>query len=173
MTRKEELETKTKKELSEICKDLGIPRYRGKSEIPKGEMIEAILKTEKEKLPEQKVKVQENVQSEEKIANKEGAEKKEKETAAEENKFHNKVKYIEEAEVGTIIAFYDESGKPNSAALVNRSVSRQMLKLVTQYGKEFIVPYNNVIWVRTTKIWPNKVYRLLKNKSLEVENEKE
>lgn len=164
MTRKE-LESKTKKELAEICKQLGIPRYKGKTEIPKGEMVEAILKATEENVQES---TDENAQSEEKIEEGKGAKKKEKEIAVtKESNPLDKIRYIEEAEVGTIIAFYDENGKPNSAALVNRSSSRKMLKLVTQYGKEFIIPYSNVIWVRTTKIWPNKVYKLLKNKTEE------
>ena len=165
MTRNELL-SKTKKELAEICKQKGLPRYRGKTELPKEELVNSILEAEKENGTEASANVSENAQSEEKIEVGKGAKKKEKEIAvAEERKATDKTKYIEEAEVGTIVAFYDENGRPNSAALVNRSSSRKMLKLVTQYGKEFIIPYDNVIWVRTTKIWPNKVYRLLKNKT--------
>lgn len=167
MTRNE-LEAKNKKQLQELCKELGLPRYKGKSELTKPELIKSILETETKNNTECSVK--ENVQSEEKIDSK-VAKKKEKEMAVAEDQFQNKVRYIEQAEVGTIIAFYDENGKPNSAALENRSTSRKMLKLVTQYGKEFIVPYDKVIWVRTGNIWPNKVYRLLKFKNAEAEDE--
>lgn len=72
--------------------------------------------------------------------------------------------YIENAEAGTVVAFKSEDGKVRSAAIQNRSTKRQVVKLVTQYGREYVVPYGNVIWVRTGKRWPRGVYQLLKGK---------
>ena len=74
----------------------------------------------------------------------------------------DKKKHIEEAEVGTLIAFYDEKGKPRTAALVNRSSSREVVKVVTEFEREFIVPYANVLWVRKGPRWPRAVYEILK-----------
>lgn len=158
---KKELEAKTKKELSEICKEMGLPRYKGKTEISKVEMIENILANLETK--EADVKQDEPV-----------AEVKEEVVPAVEEKTLEELKkefcdkpkeqYIESATVGTLIAFLENNGKPNTAALVNRSSSRKQLKLETQYGKQFIIPYSQVLWVRTTTKWPNGVYKLLKNK---------
>lgn len=74
----------------------------------------------------------------------------------------NKERYIEEAEEGTLIAFLDENGKPRTAALVNRSSKRRVLKLKTEFDWEFIVPYDNVLWVRNSTRWAYGVYRILK-----------
>lgn len=75
----------------------------------------------------------------------------------------NKERHIEEAEVGTLIAFLDENGKPRTAALVNRSSKRRLLKLKTEFDWEFEVPYDNVLWVRTKgNRWAYGVYRILK-----------
>ena len=74
----------------------------------------------------------------------------------------NKERYIEEAKEGTLIAFLDENGKPRTAALVNRSSKRRVLKLKTEFDWEFIVPYDNVLWVRNSTRWAYGVYRILK-----------
>lgn len=72
--------------------------------------------------------------------------------------------YIENAEPGTVVAFKCDDGKVRSAAIQNRSTKRQVVKLVTQYGREYVVPYSSILWVRTGKRWPRGVYDLLKGK---------
>ena len=74
----------------------------------------------------------------------------------------NKERYIEEAEVGTLIAFLDENGKPRTAALVNRSSERKLVKVKTEYDWEFVVPYDSILWVRKGDKWAYGVYRILK-----------
>lgn len=74
----------------------------------------------------------------------------------------NKERYIDEAEVGTLIAFLDEQGKPRTAALVNRSSSRKVVKVKTEYDWEFTVPYSNILWVKKGGKWAYGVYRILK-----------
>lgn len=74
----------------------------------------------------------------------------------------DKVRYIEDASVGTLIAFKLPNGKVKTAALVNRSKTKKLIKVVTAYGKEFIVPYDDVLWVRTNGKWPRYVYNMLK-----------
>ena len=162
MTKKynvEELNKLTADELKTLCKENGLPCYKGKSKLNKGEMIENLSNvtvettnenvTEKE-IVEEKSDVVENV-----------VEKKEIDV---EGFFHtkNKEKYIEEAEVGTLVAFVDENGKPRTAAIQNRSSKRKVLKVVTEFGWEFIVPYEKVLWIKKGNRWPNGVYRLLK-----------
>lgn len=72
-----------------------------------------------------------------------------------------KSKYIQDAEVGTLVAFYDDDGNARSAKITNKSTKRQMLKLENKAGEEFIVPWSSVIWVRSGKRWPNGVFELL------------
>ena len=74
----------------------------------------------------------------------------------------NKERYIEEATVDTKIAFLDQNGKPRTAALVNRSSKRRLLKLKTEFGWEFEVPYDNVLWVKQGTKWAYGIYRILK-----------
>ena len=74
----------------------------------------------------------------------------------------NKERYIEEAEVGTLIAFLDENGKPRTAALVNRSSERKVVKVKTEYDWEFVVPYDSILWVKKGDKWAYGVYRILK-----------
>ena len=74
----------------------------------------------------------------------------------------NKERYIEEAEVGVLIAFLDKNGKPRTAALVNRSSKRKMLLLETEYGWRYEVPYECVLWVKRGEHWAANIYRILK-----------
>jgi len=71
--------------------------------------------------------------------------------------------YIENVEPGTILAFKMPGGeKVRSAAIVNRSSKNRKLKVVTSYGVEYVISYDDVVWVRTGKRWPRGVYNLLK-----------
>lgn len=73
-----------------------------------------------------------------------------------------KMHYIENIEIGTIVAFKLSNGKVKSAKVVKKSTKNRKLKLETDYGAEYIVPYDSVVWVRTGKRWPKGVYNLLK-----------
>ena len=73
-----------------------------------------------------------------------------------------RMEYIENVEVGTLVAFGTPNGKTKSAMVVNKSTRNRKLKLETSYGAEFVVAYEDVIWVKTGTRWPRGVYRLLK-----------
>ena len=73
-----------------------------------------------------------------------------------------KLKYIEDAPIGTLVAFRLPNGKVKSAKIINRSNKQQKLKLETSYGKQFVIPYTDVVWVRSTEKWPRGVYNQLK-----------
>lgn len=81
-----------------------------------------------------------------------------------------KMRYIENVELGTIVAFRLANGRVKSAKVVKKSTKSRKLKLETNYNAEYIVSYDDIIWVRTGKRWPKGVYELLKGK---VGNEKE
>lgn len=72
------------------------------------------------------------------------------------------MQYIENAPIGTLVAFRLPNGKVKSAKIINRSNKQQKLKLETSYGKQFIIPYADVVWVRSTDKWPRGVYNQLK-----------
>lgn len=137
----ENLEKKTRDELRVIAKELDI---KGRGHMTKEQLIQAIA----------------SATSGEAV-----------ETPDDVSSSSNKMKYVENAEIGTIVAFKLPDGRVKSAKIERRSTSRRKLKLVTQYGAEFIVSYDDVIWVRTTKRWPKGVYNLLKGKVAEDENE--
>lgn len=73
-----------------------------------------------------------------------------------------KLDRIMNADIGTLVAFRTESGKVKSAKIVNRSSKNRKLKLETAYGKQFVVDYEDVIWVRTNSRWPKGVFEMLK-----------
>lgn len=136
----ENLEKKTRDELRVIAKELDI---KGRGHMTKEQLVQA-------------------------IASATGSEA--AETSDDVSSGSNKAKYVENAEVGTIVAFKLPDGRVKSAKIERRSTSRRKLKLVTQYGAEFVVPYEDIIWVRTTKRWPKGVYNLLKGKVAENES---
>lgn len=140
----------TKKELREKAGILGIV---GRWDMTKEQLEKAIEKAEKE-----------IAQVEKEIAEVTKENKEEKQKEVKEVKIDRQVKdsYIEKAEVGTIVAFEREDGAVKSAAIVNKSLKRKMLKLQTAYGKEYIVPFDKVLWVKTTGRFPRNVYMLLK-----------
>lgn len=78
------------------------------------------------------------------------------------NKATQKLKYIENAEVGTIVAFRLPNGKVKSAAIEKRSIKRRALQLATSYGKTFVVSFDDVVWVKTGTRWPKGIFDLLK-----------
>ena len=130
----ENLEKKTRDELRVIAKELDI---KGRGHMTKDQLVEAIASATSNETAE----TPDGVSSD-----------------------SSKMKYVENAEIGTIVAFKLPDGRVKSAKIERRSTSRRKLKLVTQYGAEFVVPYEDVIWVRTTKRWPKGVYNLLKGK---------
>lgn len=69
------------------------------------------------------------------------------------------LEYIENAEVGTIVAFR-VGDKVKSAKIINRSSARRKLKLETAYGRIYVVDYDDIIWVKTSSRWPRGVYEL-------------
>ena len=166
MARKEELQKLKRDELVEICKGYGLPHCRGKNRLRKDELIETILKAEcaeesteetKSAVDECKIDNQTIVEAEDKV---------EKESAS--NIDEQKLSYLERAEIGTIIACRID-GKAKSAKIVKRSSKNRRFMVETAYGAQYIVPYEDVIWVRTSNKWPRGVYRELKGLEPETE----
>lgn len=158
---------KTKKELRVIASELQIV---GRWDMTKEQLIDAILRARSAKVSEQKNVVDTNLPSakdEYKIDNHdandvEAENKVENESADVKINIEQKMAYIENIDIGTIIAFRLSNGKVKSAKVTRKSTKNRKLKVETDYGAEYIISYDDVIWVRTGKRWPRGVYKLLK-----------
>lgn len=73
--------------------------------------------------------------------------------------------YVEDAEVGMLVAFRTERQRVKSAKIVRKSTAERKLLLETRYGMRFVVDYSDVIWVNTTGRWPRWVFELMKGNS--------
>lgn len=82
----------------------------------------------------------------------------------------NKLRYINEAPIGTLVAFKLPNGQTKSAKIINRSTGRKKLKLETVYGRQFVVSYSDIVWVKSTNKWPRGVYNQLKGIVMEETN---
>lgn len=168
-SKRTELEAMKAEELRQMCKDMGISFYKGKSRLTKAEMIDKLL-CEVESNGEEVVEA--NDESVEQ-AKSEPVKSQEEIEAEEAAKLAMRAKYIEEAKVGTIIAFRLESGKVISAMIVKKSTKNRKFKVETKYGAEHIVLFDEILWVRTNKRWPKFIYNLFKEnvKSQEVDED--
>lgn len=168
-SKRTELEAMKAEELRQMCKDMGISFYKGKSRLTKAEMIDKLL-CEVESNGEEVVEA--NDESAEQ-AKSEPVKSQEEIEAEEAAKLAMRAKYIEEAKVGTIIAFRLESGKVISAMIVKKSTKNRKFKVETKYGAEHIVLFDEILWVRTNKRWPKFIYNLFKEnvKSQEVDED--
>lgn len=168
-SKRTELEAMKAEELRQMCKDMGISFYKGKSRLTKAEMIDKLL-CEVESNGEEVVEA--NDESTEQ-AKSEPVKSQEEIEAEEAAKLAMRAKYIEEAKVGTIIAFRLESGKVISAMIVKKSTKNRKFKVETKYGAEHIVLFDEILWVRTNKRWPKFIYNLFKEnvKSQEVDED--
>lgn len=127
----------------------------------KEQLIDAILGAEVLKKNDES----ESAKDEYKIDNQEIVEaenKDENKSANVKINMEQKMHYIENVNIGTIVAFKLSNGKVKSAKVVRKSTKNRKLKLETDYGAEYIVSYDDIIWVRTGKRWPRGVYKILK-----------
>lgn len=140
---REELETKSVGELRALCKERGLQISNHTRSFKKAELIDSLCGAPEEKAEE----------------------KTEEKTAVEEkaSKAEEKQRYIETAEIGSLVAFR-VPGKPDkvdSAKIINRSSKRAVIKVENKQGENYVVPYEDVLWVRTGLRWPKGVYELL------------
>ena len=156
---RENLQKKTCKELRELAKELNIS---GRWDMTKDQLIDAILGAE----AVENTNESESAKDECKVDNQENVveveDKVEKESANVDVDMAQKMPYIENIEIGTLVAFRLSNGKVKSAKVTRKSTKNRKLKLETDYGAEYIVSFDDIVWVRTGKRWPRGVYKLLK-----------
>lgn len=156
---KENLQNKTCKELRELAKERNIS---GRWDMTKSQLIDAILGAEMVKNTDEPESAKEENKVDNQANNVEVEDKAEKEFANIEIDMKQKMSYIENIEIGTLVAFRLSNGKVKSAKVTRKSTKNRKLKLETDYGAEYIVSFEDIVWVRTGKRWPKGVYRLLK-----------
>lgn len=156
---RENLQKKTCKELRELAKELNIS---GRWDMTKDQLIDAILGAE----VVENTNESESAKDECKVDNQENVveveDKVEKKSANVDVDMAQKMPYIENIEIGTLVAFRLSNGKVKSAKVTRKSTKNRKLKLETDYGAEYIVSFDDIVWVRTGKRWPRGVYKLLK-----------
>ena len=158
MTKNELLEL-PKKKIMELCKEANLPRYKGKNELSKEEMVDSLLEN-CDVMSEEEAQIEQVEKSD--CVNSESNKCEDSEVERKPWGMVDKTKYIDELEPGVLVAFYDNKGKPRTGKFVNRSSKKKIIKLVTEFGWEFIVPYENVLWIRFGNRWPKGVYKILK-----------
>lgn len=70
--------------------------------------------------------------------------------------------YVDDAQVGSIIAFYLPDSSVKSARIVKKSTRERKFLVRTKYGSKFLISFDDVVWVKITDWWPKWVYNLLK-----------
>lgn len=151
-----DLTSSTVKELREVAKNLNI---KGRWDMTKNELIEAIRccnLTEDESLP-----VNDCNNNKDKELNPEGSQKVSKTTH----------EYLENAEVGTLIAFKRNANK--DIAMSGKYVGTENGKVIieSKKGTLFRVSPENIIWVKTGDRWPGWVFSLFNRQGKEEDND--
>lgn len=151
MTRNE-LENMNKTEVAKVAKYLGVKRYKGKSMLSKEELIDGICKALESK---------DDAADAQKAISEAGEQVKKEIVIDREAKDER----ILSAPIGTLIAFREpETGKLNTAKLTNRNKTKKLIKCETQYGKEFLISFSDIVWTKTGSRWPKSIYNELKGK---------
>lgn len=145
---KEELTKLTVKELDQMCKEKGLPRYKGKTHLNKTEMINNLLGTVEETIVEEH----------------------HEETLANES---FKDSYIRNAEVNRLIAFLDMKKLTRTGKIVENNSEKRRITVELKSGKKFYITYDDVLWVTSedNKRWPKKILYALKESQQKIEED--
>lgn len=169
MLQREELENKTVDELRKMCRDAGISFYEKGKRLAKGPMIDKMLgsmdgdiKDDKENIKNDDKKNDSNVKQIEQQVD-------EKEIQLTKEQIDRKLRYVEQAKVGTIIAFRTDNDKVISAAIKKKSTKNRKFLVETKYGVEYKILFEDVLWVKTNKRWPKGIYLLFKKNIKNIE----
>lgn len=70
--------------------------------------------------------------------------------------------YVDIVQPEDIVAFRTSNYLVKSAKVVRRSTHDRKLLLETSYGRQFVISFDDVIWVNTNGYWPKWIYKLMK-----------
>lgn len=145
-------------DLVNICKDLGIPYSNSKGTLNKAGLTNAILKAENKSVENNKSAS--DVKEIEVAPETTAANVKEPKEMAGGFINNDKLAYLNNLIVGTIVAVTLPNGKVISAKVTKKSTKRKKLMVVTTYGQEYLVDWSEVVWVKTGKRWPKSIYQM-------------
>lgn len=155
-------ETLNKLTVKELIKQYATPlQIIGRHDMKKSDLVQAILDAYVSQIDD---KEKESGEADDVTTEDVSKEVKKQNRELTEVQKINKARYIDEADVGTIIAFKLPGMKVKSAKIIRRSTKNKKFKVQTAYGVEYVVSFDEVIWVKTNKRWPKGVYNLLKGK---------
>ena len=145
---KEQLTKLTVKELDQMCKEKGLPRYKGKTHLNKAEMINNLLGT-----------IEEN-----------NVEDQHEETLANESL---KDTYIHNAKAGSLIAFLDKKKLTRTGKIIEINSETRHITVELKSGKKFYILFDDVLWVTTdeNRRWPKKILYALKESQQKIEED--
>ena len=85
----------------------------------------------------------------------------------------NKGRYIEKAELGSLIAFKDKRELVRTGKIIENNLDKRTITVQIKSGKNFYITYDDVIWVTTedNKKWPKDVLNLLKESQRKIEKQ--
>lgn len=151
-----DLNKKTCKDLREIAKHYGIT---GRWDMTKHQLIEAIEKASER--PDDEIMFEGDCIIKEGNSNQtEGSQKVSKTT----------LDYLNDAEVGTLVAFKRNSSKDIAMSGKFISFENGKVTVESKKGTMFKLNPDNIIWVKTRERWPKWVFNLF-NRSKEVDKE--
>lgn len=155
-------ETLNKLTVKELIKQYATPlQIIGRHDMKKSDLVQAILDVYVSQIDD---KEKESGEADDVTTEDVSKEVKKQNRELTEVQKINKARYIDDADVGTIIAFKLPGMKVKSAKIIRRSTKNKKFKVQTAYGVEYVVSFDEVIWVKTNKRWPKGVYNLLKGK---------
>lgn len=157
MARMKEYAELTVKELRDKAKVLNIS---GRWDMTKTQLIEAIVRAEKSEGEEPKSATDE-IAIDNDNANVD-AEIETKEEKSVSINMEQKQKYLDNIQIGALVAFKVSETKAKSAKVIKKSTKSRKLMVETSYGATHVIPFEDVLWVRTGARWPKGVYNMLK-----------
>ena len=79
--------------------------------------------------------------------------------------------YVDIIQPEDIVAFRTDQYTVKSAKVIRKSTHDRKLMLETSYGRQFVIDFDDVIWVNTNGYWPKWIYQLMKeNENAEASN---
>lgn len=171
MVTREQLEQMKLDELRKLGKQVGVKNTHSYKKV---DLIEAIANSNQADLvvpPEDVVDLSEEVKAEN--TNEVAPEVQAAVPTPIRMDLEGKKVYVETAPVGTLMAYRHRSGMLRTAKMINRSLKNRKLKMETPRGKQFVIGFDDVVWVKTGKKWPQKIYEELKGQGQKDGNTKE
>lgn len=160
---KECLESYTVADLRKIAKNFHVV---SRWEMNKSQLIMEILLAQKdlEVRKESCLNATEVYEAEKKQSEKEQAKETfENKKVMQDNSNNDHSKYLANIEVGRLVAFNDHNmGIVRTARVVNISQKRQQLKVIDIYGSMEVISFEQVVWVKTGKRWPRRLFHLIR-----------